>query len=565
MPDRALPDRCDVLVAGAGAGGMAAALAARDTGATVLLVEATDLVGGSTALSGGVIWTPGNALPPGPALEAELVAARAYIAAEAGNRFDAARTEGFLRGGPEMVRFMQDRTALTFQRPSFWPDYHADLPGSAEGGRSMRAATFDGRGLGGDLRRLRPALREMTLLGGMMVGGEDLPRLAGAFRRPRDFAYAGRLLLRYLADRTRFGRASRLTNGAALAAALLHSLRDAAIEPRTGWRLEHLQRAEGRIVAAELLDQTGRRESVAIDRGVILAGGGMAASPAQRVRLYTTGPAAAEQVSLAPPGNCGGTMDAALAIGAALADQPTNPAAWVPLSRVPRADGGFGWFPHFFDRSKPGFILVNRAGRRFANEALSYHDLGAAILEQEATEAFILCDHRAIRRYGLGVVRPAPLPLGRHLHSGYLAAAREPAVLARHCGIDPDGLAATLKDWNESASRGEDPLFGKGHTAYERYIGDAAHRPNPCVAPLEQQPFYALRVVLGDIGSFVGLRTDAAARVLDVEGRAIPRLYAAGNDAASLFGGSYPAAGITLGPALTFGYLAGRHCAALAD
>jgi len=224
--------------------------------------------------------------------------------------------------------------------------------------------------------------------------------------------------------------------------------------------------------------------------------------------------------------------------------------------------------PHFIDRAKPGVIAVMRDGTRFANEGNSYHDFVQAMMQAakpgEEIAAFLICDHRALRRYGLGCVPPFPLGIGRHLASGYLKRGAMLAELAAQCGIDPQGLQATVATFNVSAAEGRDPAFGKGSRAYNRYQGDALHGPNPCVAPIKDGPFYAIKLVIGDLGTYAGIRTDAHARALDASGQPIPGLYAAGNDMASIMGGNYPGAGITLGPALTFGYIAGRHLAGAA-
>jgi len=182
----------------------------------------------------------------------------------------------------------------------------------------------------------------------------------------------------------------------------------------------------------------------------------------------------------------------------------------------------------------------------------------------EEIAAWLVCDHRTLRRYGLGCVPPAPLPIGRHLKSGYLKRGADLAALAEAAGIDAKGLAATVLAFNAAAADGQDPLFGKGSRAYNRYMGDALHGPNPCIAPVARPPFYAIKVVIGDLGTYAGIKTDQHARALDGEGRPIAGLYAAGNDMASIMGGNYPGAGITLGPALTFGYIAGKHLAGAA-
>jgi succinate dehydrogenase/fumarate reductase flavoprotein subunit len=225
--------------------------------------------------------------------------------------------------------------------------------------------------------------------------------------------------------------------------------------------------------------------------------------------------------------------------------------------------------PHFIDRAKPGVIAVMRDGRRFANEGNSYHDFVQAMIKAakpgEEIAAFLVCDHRTLRKYGLGCVPPFPMPLGHHLKTGYLMRGDTLEALAAKAGIDAEAFTDTVKQFNATAPLGHDAAFGKGSKAYNRYQGDALHGPNPCVAPIENGPFYAVKMVIGDLGTYAGIVTDENARALDAEGRVIPGLYAAGNDMASIMGGNYPGAGITLGPALTFGYIAGRHLADSAE
>lgn len=240
-------------------------------------------------------------------------------------------------------------------------------------------------------------------------------------------------------------------------------------------------------------------------------------------------------------------------------------AAWVPTSVTIRTDGTKGVMPHFIDRAKPGVISVTPKGKRFANEGNSYHDFVQAMVKacegEPEVSAWLLCDHKALRNYGLGCVAPAPLPIGRYLRSGYLKRGATVKQLAEQIGISPATLQATVDEFNKSAQIGQDPAFGKGTKAYNRYQGDALIAPNPCVAPLEAGPYYAIKLVVGDIGTFAGLVTDENTRVLDSMGKPIKGLYAVGNDAASVMGGNYPGAGITLGPALTFGYVAGMQLA----
>jgi succinate dehydrogenase/fumarate reductase flavoprotein subunit len=221
--------------------------------------------------------------------------------------------------------------------------------------------------------------------------------------------------------------------------------------------------------------------------------------------------------------------------------------------------------PHFIDRAKPGVIAVTASGKRFTNEGDSYHDFAQAMVAACAgigeVAAYLVCDHETLRKYGLGAVAPFPLPIGRHLRSGYLLTGNTLGELARKAGIDPAALEATVKDVNVHAREGKDPAFGKGTKSYNRYQGDALHAPNPCLKPIEKAPYYAIKLVIGDLGTYAGLTTDRHSRVLDGDRQPIPGLYAVGNDIASIMGGNYPGAGITLGPALTFGHIAGCHVA----
>jgi succinate dehydrogenase/fumarate reductase flavoprotein subunit len=237
----------------------------------------------------------------------------------------------------------------------------------------------------------------------------------------------------------------------------------------------------------------------------------------------------------------------------------------VPVSLIKRKDGSTGRFFHLIDRAKPGVIAVTRDGRRFTNESQNYHDFVRAMMDacagQEDVSAFMICDHRTVRRYGLGAVRPSPLPISPFIRSGYLKTGHTVRELASSAGIDPDGLEQTIDEVNRDAKNGQDRAFGRGATSYQRLLGDDSFAPNPCIGEIAVAPFYAVKIVPGDIATYHGLVTDELTRVLDVDGKPIAGLFAVGNDAASIFGGSYPGAGATLGPAMTFGYICGKYLA----
>jgi glycine/D-amino acid oxidase-like deaminating enzyme len=554
-PD-ACPDVCDVLVVGTGAGGMAAAFAAAVAGLDVILIEKEPLIGGSTALSGGVIWAPGNRIFAGDADPDPVGTALTYLRAEAGNRLDETLARRFLNEVPRVIDFLVAQAGLRLVAPVY-PDYHPALPGWSAGGRAVRPAPFDGRLLGADLALLRRPLPGMTLLGGMMVSAEDIAPLSQAARSPRAAVTSARLLGRYATDRLRHGRATRLTNGNALAGALLHALLARGLRPHMGVALREILLDEGRVVGA-IVARDGSPHHIRARRGVVLAAGGVPHDAALRAELGLAGIGP----SLAPGSATGDGVRAARAAGGALRHDVASALAWVPVSDVPGRDGATTPFPHFFDRSKPGFLIVDRTGRRFASEALSYHDLGPLIAARPGGEAFLIGDASAVRRHGIGAARPWPATNRSLQRAGYLVREPTPERLAVRLGVDPGTLVRTLAAWNTQAAKGEDPEFGKGVDAYQRHIGQAGHLPNPCIAPLASPPFFAVRLRAGDIGTFAGLRVDAEARVLRADGTPIAGLHAVGNDMASVMGGTYPGPGITLGPALTFGVIAAEYLAA---
>lgn len=266
-----------------------------------------------------------------------------------------------------------------------------------------------------------------------------------------------------------------------------------------------------------------------------------------------------------PSGNTGDGARMAEAVGGQLEIRFKDAAAWMPVSKVPMGDGRFTAFPHLLDRYKPGVIGVLRNGQRFTNESNSYHDVGAALIracaDERETAMWLVCDAQAMAKYGLGYAKPAPMPLGPLLRNGYLLKGDSLAELARKAGIEAAGLEQTVRQYNLGAEQGEDREFGRGSTCFNRYLADPQHQPNPCVAPIGKGPYYAVKVIMGDLGTFDGIKTSVVGEVLNETGAAIPGLYAVGNDRASIMGGNYPGAGITLGPIMTFGYITAQHLA----
>jgi len=555
---------CDVLVAGSGCSGMAAAITARHRGLDVLIVEKEPRFGGTTARSGGWLWIPGTSLARAYGINESPEQARTYLRHEAGNNYDAARVDAFLAAGPEAVEFFTTQTALRFDMPLVFPDYHAEAPGGAQGGRSMVTRPFDGRELGEHIRDLAAPLPELTVFGMMLGSGKEIIHFMRATKSLTSAIYVAKRLSRHFVDVLRYGRGMMLTNGNALAGRLARSALDLNIPLWLSSPVRELIVENGAVRGARVTRE-GRTIEVRARRGVVLACGGFPHDVARRKAMFPHAPTGAEHFSPGPVGNTGDGLRLAESAGGRVENRLSNAAAWVPVSLTTRKDGSRGVMPHFIDRAKPGVIAVMRDGRRFGNEGNSYHDFVQAMTKAakpgEEIAAFLVTDHKSLRKYGLGCVPPFPMPLSHHLRTGYLMRGATLAELAAKAGIDAKGLADTVTLFNKDAAEGRDPAFGKGSRAYNRYQGDALHGPNPCVAPLSDGPFYAIKVVIGDLGTYAGIVTDANARALDADGRVIPGLYAAGNDMASIMGGNYPGAGITLGPALTFGYIAGRHLA----
>jgi succinate dehydrogenase/fumarate reductase flavoprotein subunit len=543
----------DVIVLGAGVGGLSAACAAAARGLRVLLLEKTAWVGGTAAISGGMVWIPGNSKLAGAGLADSDAAARAYLGATlpAGTRPEI--VEAFLREGPAAIDWLEARTTLRLKPVVRYPDYYPSLPGATPGGRVLEPVAYDARALGADLALLRPPLPEFTLFGGMMVDRADLPHFRAVTRSPRSMARVARLVLRHARERLSAPRGTSLVLGNALVARLLRSARDLGVEVRTRVQVARLVRSAGGVAGVELSDGA----QIAARRGVVLATGGFSHDPERRARRLPAGTDAASPVC---EGDGGDGLRLGESAGGRVSEGNLHDAYWAPISRFRRADGTPAVFPHTVaDRGKPGIIAVDARGERFTSEAVSYHEFGLAMFRERAIPAFLVCDRRSLWQYGLGAVRPFTLRLARFLAQGYLASGRTLAALAESLGIERQGFEGTVAQYNADAARGVDSRFGLGGDAYQRFLGDAAHGPNPCMRPIAQAPFYAVRLYPSDLGTAAGLVTDADARVLDAGGRPITGLYACGNDMNSIMAGAYPGPGITLGPALVFGWLAARH------
>jgi succinate dehydrogenase/fumarate reductase flavoprotein subunit len=551
----------DVVVVGTGASGMSAAVTAAHEGLKVLVVEKAPVYGGTTARSGGWLWIPGTHLATEQGITEPDGAARTYLQHEATTHFDGARVDAFIENGPKAVKFFTEKTCVQFDMPPVFPDYHAEAPGGLPGGRSMVTRPFDARELGDRVAQLAPPVPELTVFGMMLGSGKELWHFLRAFKSLESFWYVTKRFARHFMDVVRHGRGMTLTNGNALAGRLAKAAMDLNVPV---WLSSPVKKLiiEGDAVVGVTVQRDGQSVDIRVRRGVVLACGGFPHDIERRKALFPHAPTGREHFTPSPELNTGDGLRLAEAVGGWVDSTIPNAAAWCPTSVTQRPDGTQGVMPHFIDRAKPGVIAVTQSGRRFTNEALSYHDFVQHLVQackgSKEVTCWLICDHAHLREYGLGCVAPFPLPIGKHLQSGYLKRGQSLEALAREIGVPAAALQEEVQTFNRDAVKGVDTQFGKGSTAYNRYQGDSLVQPNPCMAPIQTGPFYAIKIVVGEIGTFAGIATDASCQVITKDRRKVKGLYAVGNDAASIMGGNYPGAGITLGPALTFGYAVGQ-------
>ena len=541
-------DEVDVVVAGSGAAGMTAALTAAHFGLSALVIEKAGSFGGSTARSGGGIWAPGNSVLRAAGVADTPEQARAYLAHVA-EGVPAARREALLEYGPEMLGLVLAKTPVRFAWVPGYADYYPEAPGGLSAGRSIEPVPLDGRRvLGAELARLaRPYLPSPVAI------TQAEYRWLSLGRHPRGVRAAVRVAGR--AARARLLGQRVLSMGQALAAGLRAGLVASGVPVWLDTPLAGLEVAGGRVTGVRAT-RDGEPVLIRARQGVLIATGGFERDEQMR-RRYQRAPIGTEWTTGAA-GNTGDGIRAGLDLGAATGLM--DDAWWGPSIALP---GG----PYFClaERSLPGCVLVNGAGQRFVNESAPYVDAVHAMYEGDTPEnphipAWLIFDQRYRDRYVFAGLPPhRPLPR-RWYAGGSVVRADDLAGLARAAGVDADGLVKTVARFNEFAAAGRDEDFGRGDSAYDRYYGDP-RLANPNLAPLARPPFYAVKIVPGDLGTKGGLRTDEQARVLSEDGTVIEGLFAAGNASEAVMGRSYAGAGATIGPAMTFGYIAARTMA----
>ena len=537
----------EVVVVGSGAAGMTAALAAAHHSLDVVVIEKTGRFGGSTARSGGGLWVPGNEVLRRAGVADTPEQASAYLAHVVDGCVPAARQRALLEHGPAMLGFVRAHTPVDFAWVPGYADYYPEAPGGLAKGRSIEPVPLNARVLGPELTHLNPPY--LPVPDGVTITQRDYRWLSLGPRHPRAMLAAARVAGRMA--RARVLRQRALSLGQALAAGLRAGLLAKQVPVWLDTPMTGLHIVDGRVAGVQVT-RDGQPGLILASRGVILAAGGFERNEQMRQR-YQRAPIGVDWTTGAA-GNTGDAIIAGEAAGAAL--DLMDDAWWGPSIPLPS-----GPFFCLAERSLPGCILVNGAGQRFVNESAPYVDAVHAMYAGHSPAvphipSWLVTDQRYRDSYVFAGLPPGKRLPRRWYAVGAVVQAPTVAELAGQIGVDAAGLAATIAKFNEFAAAGRDTDFHRGDSAYDRYYGDPRQRPNPNLAPLARPPFYAFKIVPGDLGTKGGLRTDERARVLRADGTPIPGLYAAGNTSAAVMGHSYAGAGATIGPAMTFGYIA---------
>ncbi len=560
-----LEERYDLVIVGSGGGSMCAALAAHALGKRAVILEKQARVGGSTGLSGGVLWIPNNPLMAREGVADSTARARRYLDAAVPHRAPCsspARRDAYLKVGPRMVEFLE-RAGMRFFRPEGWADYYDELPGGEPRSRCLMAEIFDANELGD----WAPRLTRSPLASGMPIQSHELPLLYLVRRTGAGRRMALRLAGRMLAARLR-GK-DLLANGGAVQGRMLKLALAAGIPIFPETPALALIVEGGRVGGVEV-EQRGERRRVLAADGVLLNAGGFARNGPLRQKLGR--PPSGDQWTSANAGDTGEMLLAAIQLGAAT--DCLDEAWWVLTSRHPDGrwpkgsvmpDGQIVPWTHHLDLSLPHSMLVDASGERFCNESASYMEVGQRMYARHASTgaaipSWTIFDSLHRRRYPWGTSFPGVTPK-EWIDSGYMQKADSLEALARSCGIDAEGLVRSVRRFNGFCSSGVDADFARGGRAFDRCHGDPTVRPNPNLGSIERPPFFAVPMYPGDVGTAGGLVCDEYARVLREDASPIAGLYATGNTTASVMGRSYPGAGASIGASFVFAFIAAHHAA----
>lgn len=545
----------DILVVGSGAGGMTTAIIAHELGAETLVVEKTKLYGGTTAVSGGNIWIPGNHLAPDNSAADSDEAALIYLKGLIGNEVSESRLQAYVETGAKLVKFLEEVSPIKFIAGSL-PDYYSNMPGGKSKYRALDPLPIDSREVGTEFNCQRPP-HPQTVVAGLSFTTREL---AVILTKARGWlGCAVQVVLRRISDFIfKFG-SRRLTLGAALVARCRLAMKDRDLPLWKETALSELIIEEDRVVGI-VADTPRGTIRIQAKKAVVVAAGGFNSNSEMRKEYLPN--SAQVAWSVAPPIAQGDGIRAGVCIGAqtALMDE----AWWIPVYPLPVSGVTNGMF---FERAFPGSLIVNQRGQRYFNEAANYDYAGRAMAcaeEEKCGKApsFFVFDARFRARYLAGPLLPMPAWLDCFFNGDQrklVVKAMSLKELARKINIDTRSLEDTVERYNKFSNTGVDKDFQRGEETYERYYSDHKVKPNSTLAAIEKAPYYAVPIYPGDIGTKGGLLSNENAQVLDIDGKAIPGLYVTGNSAASVMGRSYPGGGATIGPSMVFGARAAMH------
>jgi len=553
-----LPSKVDILVLGSGSAGMTAALSSSLLGLDVIVAEKTAKIGGTTAYSAGSIWVPNSR--HNKTSEDSYDNALKYLRNAIGNGIDEERIESFLHFAPKMVDFLEEKTCVKLRAYSYHPDYLSNLAGATLSGRVLEPLPFRGSVLKNKFVDLRSPIPEFMLFNKIMVDRTDINILMSISKKWSSFWHSLKLFAQYGLDRILYNRGTRLVMGNALVGRLYYSLLESNVPVLLSTEATSLKLDNNRVISATL-NYKGQTKEVKVEYGVILATGGFSNQPELRRNLM---PNSLLNNSPVVDSATGDGLSLAKKIGGYLSLTLEGNSFLAPASKRSRQDGSIAVFPHFvLDRGKPGAIAIDPNGKRFVNEATSYHLFGKALLKtlENFTDSscYLICDHNFIKKYGLGMIRPYGIGLSSSIRDGYVKKANSFEKLGYKINVPFNNLESTISRHNSFVKSGIDEDFEKGKDAYQKNLGDPLNLPNPCLGMLKKPPFYALEIFPCDIGASAGLATNSSAQVLKENGIPINGLYACGNDMKSIMEGKYPGPGVTIGAAMTFGFIAANH------
>lgn len=548
------------MVLGSGVSGLTSAVTAAQHGLRVLVLEKTKYFGGTTAYSGGAPWIPENKYQPTVGVQDTQSAAETYLRNVLGPTYFASaekNIKAYLNTAPKMVEWMEANTAVKFQATTL-PDYRPNLAGASKG-RTLLPVDFNGRVLGQELRNVRYTLQGMTAFGSMQVSALETGILQNPFGSVSNLVHTVKKGANWVVDLLIYGKGSFMAGGNALVGRLLYTAIQSGVTLETEAHVTGPLLEDGRVIGVVLSTKEGKEIPIRASRGVVLATGGFGRSEEGKEFVP-------QDWSAVPKTNLGDGIRLGIKAGGYLPPPNEDNAIYAPMSVLQYDENQARCLPHFAsDRTKPGSIIVDQNGKRFENESRNYQDFVKTMQSRKIKKAYYIADADHLHDYGMGMALPWPYWNRNVLRKAYLTKAKTIPELAETLNIPVQNLQQSVEDMNTYAKTGKDVQFHRGEDVYDKFYGDPAVKPNSCLGPVRKAPFYALPLYPGNVSVMYALATNHNAQVLSKDGNVVEGLYAVGCDNNSIMKGQYPGGGSSIGPAMTFAYIAALHLAGRPD